>query len=182
MLTSDGVIETVLAEHAGVIGADLTGYRNHVYRVANLCLELSREGGPAPTVDVVTRITTAAVFHDLGIWTAGTFDYLAPSVRLAEAWLETTNRAEWIPETRAMILNHHKITPCRGAHGPLVDAFRQADWIDVTWGAVRGGLPRAFVTGLQRTWPSAGFHARLVALSWQRLRTHPLSPLPMLRV
>ena len=35
----------------------------------------------------------AAAFHDIGIWTAGTFDYLEPSVRVAAAYLTGTGRA-----------------------------------------------------------------------------------------
>jgi hypothetical protein len=44
------------------------------------------------------------------------------------------------------------------------------------------GLPRAMVSELFDRWPSAGFHARLIRLSLARLRTHPWSPLPMLRL
>jgi hypothetical protein len=32
-----------------------------------------------------------------------------------------------------------------------------------------------------QAWPNAGFHRRLAQLAFERLRSHPLSPLPMLR-
>ena len=31
-------------------------------------------------------------------------------------------------------------------------------------------------------WPSAGFHWRLVQLTLERFRTHPLTPLPMVKL
>ena len=57
---------------------DFTAYRNHAYRVVNFCAH-SR---PAPTPRL-EKIALAAAFHDLGIWTAHTFDYLEPSIDLA---------------------------------------------------------------------------------------------------
>jgi len=44
------------------------------------------------------------------------------------------------------------------------------------------GVPHDFVRELLERWPSAGFHWRLVQLSMQRFREHPLNPLPMLRL
>jgi len=43
-------------------------------------------------------------------------------------------------------------------------------------------MPRPFVAGLFATWPSAGFHWRLVTLTLDRSRSHPLTPLPMVRL
>ncbi|HEU0054861.1 MAG TPA: HD domain-containing protein, partial [Longimicrobium sp.] len=78
MLTEIATLDEVLDAHAAELGADFTAYRNHAYRVANLCLALAPD---AP--GRVEKIALAAAFHDLGIWTDGTFDYLPPSVRLA---------------------------------------------------------------------------------------------------
>ena len=38
LLTDLPIVEDVLADHAPELGRDFTGYRNHVYRVANLCV------------------------------------------------------------------------------------------------------------------------------------------------
>lgn len=78
MLTELRVLEDVLLAHAPQLGADLPGYRNHAYRVANLCAALR-----PPDADSHERIAIAAALHDLGIWTADTFDYLPPSIELA---------------------------------------------------------------------------------------------------
>ena len=175
MVTSDPTIDAVLDHHRTALGNDFVGYRNHVYRVVNLCLALGGDNR-----DNREKITVAAVFHDLGIWTACTFDYIAPSASLAREYLAVRSRTDWIPEIEAMILNHHKITPAGG--GRLVESFRHADWIDVSRGVRRFGLARPFIASLIATWPSAGFHWRLVELTLERFRRHPLTPLPMVKL
>ena len=127
------------------------------------------------------KIAIAVAFHDLGIWTDHTFDYLQPSVRLAGAWLAAAGRAAWTPEIAEMILNHHKVTRYRTNAGWLVEPFRRSDWIDVTRGALTFGLPRTLIADLYERWPSAGFHKRLVQLELGHLRKHPLNPLPVFR-
>ncbi|HEU4559137.1 MAG TPA: hypothetical protein VFS20_14850 [Longimicrobium sp.] len=175
LLTEIATLDQVLHAHAAALGGDFTAYRNHAYRVANLCVALS---SPAPAQ--VEKIALAAAFHDLGIWTDGTFDYLPPSIRLAEAWLARAGHAEWTAEITAMISEHHGLRR-RERSGWLVEPFRKADWVDVTRGVLRFGVPRSLVRELHARWPDAGFHRRLVHLSLRRLRTHPLNPLPMFR-
>jgi hypothetical protein len=118
----------------------------------------------------------------LGIWTDRTFDYIAPSIALAREYLVARAREDWITEISAMIADHHKITPSMANPTSLVEPFRQADWIDVTGGLRRFGVPRPCVARLFATWPDAGFHWRLVQLALHRFRTHPLTPLPMVRL
>jgi hypothetical protein len=176
LLTSLPTVEEVLNNHASALAHDLIPYRNHVYRVVNLCLAI--EGDSHVELE---KIAVAAVFHDLGIWTNHTFDYIAPSVAIAREHLAARGRADWIPEIEAMIVDHHKITSSR-AHSPsLAESFRQADWIDVTRGLRRFGLPRTFVASVTAMWPSAGFHRRLVELTIDRWWKHPLNPLPMVK-
>ena len=177
LLTEIAAIDEVLGAHAAALGGDFTGYRNHAYRVANLCLALAPE---AP--GRVEKIALAAAFHDLGIWTDGTFDYLPPSIRLARAHLARVGRTEWDAEITAMISEHHKVTRAGGDPGSLVEPFRRADWIDVTRGLRTFGVPRSLLREVFATWPDAGFHWRLVRLSIHGLRSHPLNPLPMFRL
>src|SRR5262245_14146021 len=176
LLTSLPTVDEVLENHASELGYDLTSYRNHVYRVANLCLAIVGNR----CVDL-EKIAIAAVFHDLGIWTNHTFDYIAPSVALARAHLAARGMADWIPEIEAMIADHHKFTPSHAHPQSLVECFRRADWIDVTRGLRRFGLPRTFIATVDATWPNAGFHRRLVQLTISRLLKHPLTPLPMVK-
>lgn len=171
------VLERVLDEYTAELGGDFVGYRNHAYRVANLCFALS-SGKP----ERLEKIAIAAAFHDIGIWADRTFDYLPPSTRLATAYLEKSGRADWVPEISEIILQHHKLSTYRDNPAWLVESFRRADLIDVSRGLFRFGLPRTFVSELYREWPGAGFHRGLVRLELKRLRTSPLNPLPMVRL
>ncbi len=117
----------------------------------------------------------------MGIWADGTFDYLPPS-RLAAVYLAYSDRTSWTPEISAMILQHHKISRYRGDKGALVEPFRRSDWADVTRGLVTFGLSRRLVRECYVLWPDAGFRRMLGRLELRRLRTHPWSPLPMVRL
>jgi hypothetical protein len=176
LLTRVPTIDDILDSHASALGHDFVAYRNHVYRVVNLCVAIVGDRGE------LEKIATAAVFHDLGIWTDRTFDYIAPSIALAREYLVACAREDWIADISTMIADHHKITPSTANPHSLVEAFRQADWIDVTGGLRRFGVPRRFVARLFARWPDAGFHWRLVQLALDRFLTHPLTPLPMVRL
>ena len=175
LLTRIPTIDDVLNEHATELRDDFSGYRNHVYRVVNLCVALVGRSQ-------LEKIAVAAAFHDLGIWTNRTFDYIEPSIALAHDYLVARARESWIADIEEMIADHHKITRATAAPDSLVEAFRRADWIDVTRGLRRFGISRPFVAHLFATWPSAGFHWRLVTLTLDRFRGHPLTPLPMFKL
>ena len=176
LLTSLPIVEEVLNDHASQLGHDLIAYRNHVYRVVNLCLAVLGDSNVE-----LEKLAVAAVFHDLGIWTNNTFDYIAPSVAIARKHLAARGMMDWIPEVEAMIVDHHKITPSDANPHLLVESFRRADWIDVTRGLRRFGLPRKVIASIATEWPNAGFHPRLVQLAMDRFWKHPLNPLPMVK-
>jgi hypothetical protein len=171
------VLDSVLEAHASELGEDFTAYRNHAYRVVNLCVAFS-PGDPAQ----LEKIAMAAAFHDLGIWTDRTFDYLRPSVSLACAHMARAGKEEWTSEVTEMILQHHKLSPYRGQSHWLVEPLRRADLVDVSKGLFTFGLPRRLLREVFSTWPGAGFHKRLVQLELRRLLTHPWNPLPMVRL
>nr|WP_298132072.1 hypothetical protein [uncultured Pseudoxanthomonas sp.] len=176
MLVSLPTLDALLDTYASKLGADTSGYRNHTYRVANFYWRLLP--GDA---EMLQKLGIALAFHDLGIWTAGTFDYLPPSRQLAREHLQVIGRPAWQPEVDAMIDHHHKITATPADMPASVEAFRRADWIDVSLGMLRFGVPREFVREVMATFPDAGFHRRLASLTLRRLCRHPLSPLPMMR-
>src|SRR6185295_211022 len=91
----------------------------------------------------------------------------------AREYLAARGKADWIPEIEAMIADHHKVTTSRANSQWLVESFRRADWIDVTRGLRRFGLPRPFIAVVAATWPDAGFHRRLVELTIDRWWKHP---------
>ena len=169
-------LDLVLEAHAAALGEDFDAYRNHTYRVVNLHAALS------PCDDATLgKVALAAAFHDLGIWTSHTFDYLAPSIDLACGHVECAGLGDWRDTVAGMIREHHKIRRFEGADDAIIEPFRRADWIDVSLGVLTFGLPRARVREILARWPNSGFHKRLAQLTFKRLRTHPLSPIPVLK-
>lgn len=175
LVTESVLLDELLASSRDVLAGDYDGYRNHCYRVLNFALGLAPAEG-----DARTRLEIACFFHDFGISADGTFDYLEPSAARALAFLRSTGRLHWSGEVRRMVTEHHRITSAAD-HGSHVEAFRCADWADVSLGALRRGLPRGLVAEVRRAFPNCGFHRRLVALTLGRARRHPLRPLPMIK-
>ena len=176
LITVLPLLDELLQQHAAALGADLTAYRNHCCRVINFCAALT-----ASDAERLKKMQIAAAFHDLGIWTDGTFDYLDPSEQRARTYLTQQNQMDAAPEIGAMIQQHHKVTPYSRDPEDLAEAFRKADLVDVSGGLITFGIPRAFVREVRAHFPNAGFHKRLVQLSGKRLLSHPLSPMPMMR-
>jgi hypothetical protein len=169
------LVDDVLELHRHALGRDLPGYRGHVYRTFNFALAL------APSGTAIDQLALAAAFHDLGIWADGTFDYLAPSARRATAYAGEHRPEVDQRELERMVRWHHRLRSCRAAGDDAVEAFRRADWIDVSWGLLRFGLPAGLVREAQAAFPNAGFHRCLlrVALGWAK--RNPTRPLPVLR-
>jgi hypothetical protein len=175
LVERDPLLDDVLELHRAALGADLPGYRGHVYRTFNFALALA-EGSSAKD-----QLALAAAFHDLAIWTDGTFDYLAPSARRALAYAAERRPGVNQRELERMIVWHHRLRRCRAAVDAAVEAFRRADWIDVSWGLLRFGLPAGLVREAQVAFPNAGFHRCLLRVGLGWARRHPTRPLPVLR-
>lgn len=175
--TEAPLLDGILDGWRPALGADYAAYRNHCWRVLNFCAALR-----ASDAEALEKTAIAAAFHDLGIWSDGTYDYLAPSRQLAREYLAHTHQQSWAEEIEMMIEHHHKLTRYRPNPNWLVEPFRQADWVDVTRGRIAHGLPQGFVRDVMAAFPDAGFRHRLVALTLQRIKSHPWSPFPMLRL
>ncbi|MFD3706647.1 HD domain-containing protein [Nocardia sp. NPDC058658] len=177
----DQAIAQQLEPWTARLGADRKAYFHHVLRVLRLAdLLFAHSGEPGEPPSAREEFRTAAVFHDLGIWAAGTFDYLEPSCALAGDWLIARRREDLTDVVGAMIRDHHRVRPAGSATDPA-ELFRRADLIDVTFGARRYGLPFSAYSALTRRYPDSGFHFKLVELTVRRALIHPLSPLPMMR-
>ena len=112
------IIEQILDSYGDFLGKDREGYTNHCIRVAHLCLSIASEKPSS-----LEKICISAAFHDLGIWTAQTFDYLEPSENLAKRYLVSMGKQEWESEIISMISNHHKVSPCKEENMGLTEAF-----------------------------------------------------------
>lgn len=170
------LVEEILGGFAGIIGPDLPAYRNHVYRVINLCFSL----GSFSEIEK-EKIQIAGCFHDIGIWTAGTLDYLGPSEADAAAYLTGRGLEAWIPGIVEMIEMHHALRNRADSPCPLVEPFRRADIADFSLGLIPMGIDRALITAVKKAFPNAGFHKRLAQLGCMWLLRHPLNPMPMFR-
>ncbi len=174
--THNPLIESILSDWRERIGDDYAGYRGHVYRMFNYCLALH----PASDQEK-TKLAIAACFHDIGLWSDHTVDYLAPSVAQAESYLAETGREAWSEEIGLMIEWHHKVRPYRDRQFPLVEVFRKGDLVDFSLGFFKCGLPKSLVKEVKAAIPNAGFHRFLIEGAKDWFAKHPLSPPPFIR-
>jgi hypothetical protein len=174
--TDLALLDDILMPWRDIIGDDFHGYRNHCCRMVNCCLALQE-----CDKETKNKLMIAAAFHDIGIWTEKTLDYLPPSVTPALAYLQENDLQQWTEEITLMIAEHHKLSEYSNQEYPLVELFRKGDLVDFSLGMIRFGLPKAFIRELKKTYPNAGFHRRLMKLGGLWLIRHPLNPLPMMK-
>lgn len=170
---SHTIIESLLQSYKQVISEDYQKYRNHVYRVFLNCILIDT----AKTNE--EKYAIAAVFHDIGIWTNNTIDYLNPSIEEARRYLWQSGLENWIDEIGLMIYWHHKTSSYGGEYAGTVETFRKADYIDVSLGLFTYGVNRKAISVNRKTFPNAGFHVFLVKKITRNLFRHPFNPLPM---
>lgn len=175
ILVEHSTVDAILESARASLKADYAGYRNHVYRVLNFCRALQELDE-----DSMEKLAIAGAFHDLGIWTSHTFDYLGPSCALAMVYLKDHGLSAWSEEIENIIELHHKISAA-GEKGDLAELFRLADNVDVSLGMRRHEVSRETIIAVQKQFPDHGFHMRLALLALKRLVTHPLNPLPMVK-
>ena len=175
MITTYPVIEEVLLAYRSVLGNDYHKYRNHVYRVFLNCLLLDANG------DHAEKYAYAAAFHDIGIWTNQTIDYLEPSISQACSYLAAKEKNELIADITLMIYWHHKVKPYKGISETIVENFRRADWIDVSLGLLHFKTDKKEISKNRTAFPNLGFHWFLIKKIFSNFFRNPLHPLPMFR-
>ncbi len=170
-------IERIITPYAAELGKAFLPYKNHVHRVGMLTLTLLGNA----TENDQHKIAIVAVYHDLGIWTGKTFDYLQPSIGLVYDHLAKNYLTHWADEIEAIIDNHHKLSTYQGAYASNVEAFRRADLIDLTKGLISFGLTARTVKALYTDYPMLGFRRLLLRTFFRHILRHPLDPLPMVK-
>jgi hypothetical protein len=169
------IIDTLLQPFDGEIGLDYNKYKNHVCRVFLNCLLLDNDKNN------VEKYAIAAVFHDIGIWTDHTIDYLDPSIEQAEIYLTESGKQEWVEEISEMISWHHKMSPYQGEYAQTVEVFRKADWMDVSLGLLSFGVDKKQLKQNRQKLPNLGFHLFLIKGVSKYGFKHPFNPLPMFK-
>jgi len=172
---SNKIIEDIMPTFKSAMGSDYDKYKNHVYRVFFNCLLIDCGKNNEE------KYAIAAVFHDIGIWTNHTFDYLNPSIEQAKIYLTERNNAGWLDEISLMIYWHHKMSKYQGTHEEIVETFRKADWIDVSLALLTFKFDKQKINENRRRFPSSGFHMFLIKKTIKNLFKHPLNPLPMFK-
>jgi hypothetical protein len=157
-VTSSRNMESSFKQHEELIGSDYPGYRNHCYRVLSYSLHILHGKVTKPEIKV---IEAAIVYHDIGLWTDKTLAYLEPSsLRAAGVFMDEFTSDE-MRLLHNIIYWHHKITPFEGPNADIVNAVREADWIDATQGLVHQGMPRKHIEAAYKALPVAGFYDTL---------------------
>lgn len=175
MPVENNIIEDILNKNIIYLGKHLDKYKNHVYRVFNLCLKLDGSH------ENIEKYAIASVFHDLGIWTDSTFDYLEPSINQAKKYLIDNNKELLVKEISLMIDMHHKRSKYKGDFEKTVENFRKADWIDVTKGRMNFDVNKNDIEKITKEYPLLGFHKYLLVQTLKQFFKSPLNPLPMFK-
>lgn len=172
---SNKIIEELLQKFKPAINRDYDKYKNHVYRVFFNCLLLDSDKNNED------KYAIAAVFHDIGIWTNHTIDYLDPSIAQVKIYLSETGQRALTDEITLMIYWHHKTSKYKGEYKKTAEAFRKADWIDVSLGIKAFGIDKKKIKETRKKLPNLGFHLFLVKRITKNFFRHPLNPLPMFK-
>ena len=168
------LIEDILKQHRHSLSVHYDKYRNHVYRVFNLTL-LLRENEKTDT----NALAVAAAFHDIGIWTADTLDYLEPSIALAKEYIKDNQLKVSAKLVERIIANHHKVTNYK--EDALAEAFRKADLVDLSLGVISHGVSHREILDLYHLFPEAGFHLFIAGQVIRHSVKHPFNPLPIFK-
>lgn len=168
------IISNILSSYKNELGTNFEKYHNHCCRVFVFASLLSNA-----TEEEQKQLAIASAFHDIGIWTANTLDYLQPSIELAEKYLNQHQLAQWTDSVKDIIDNHHKLTPFK--NNSLAENFRKADLIDLTFGFVKFGLSSAQINENKKLYPALGFQQYIFKVVLKNIVKHPLNPMPIMK-
>lgn len=167
------IIDLILEPYLVFIKEDI-GYINHTKRMLLYALELQELNE-----EQIEKFIIATAFHDLGIWTENSFDYLEPSVELARVYLKEQDKMGYEHDVVQMINEHHKQMAIKNNN--LAELFRKADLIDVSWGLISFGINAKKIQEIKKAFPNNGFHKTLLKWAWKQLKKEPWRPMPMLK-
>lgn len=172
IIEQSSTIDEILNAHHLDLGKDHLGYSGHCYRLLNYVrlMEISEE-------DMLLLEVTIA-YHDLGIWTNKTMDYLEPSWQLAKAYVEKHQLDIDLNHLELIIKGHHKLGVI--SNSPLAEHLRKADQIDLSFGTISHGIDKVGAKQIRAMFPNHGFQMKVLRKVTAYAFCHPLKPFPML--
>lgn len=176
ILTSFEIVDDVMEQFSSITGEHRIAYSNHIYRVLNYWRGLL--GSPT----VPRGVEVAAAFHDIGLWISETPDYRVASIASAKEYLVKHKWNILRPQVERLIDEHHKIFQYRGRWERKVNAFRQADQIDLAKGLMTYGLDKQYIGDVYMAFPSNGFHMFVARRVLCRAIKNPINPFPMVHM
>lgn len=149
-IITNSTIDSILDFYRSELGENYEPYKNHVYRVYNF------SASQVTSNESLEKLAIAAAFHDIGIWTNNTLDYLGPSAQLAKEYCTKQNLSFLQSrEIEIMINNHHKLSKVKVSE--LAEIFREADLIDLSFGIFSKGRSRNEIRKIRSLLPNKGF-------------------------
>jgi hypothetical protein len=168
------LLSFILESYRQNLGADFDKYHNHCQRVFAYSVKLCKVNKTQEQ-----QLAIAAAFHDIGIWTADTFDYLDPSVTLAKKYLIENGLESWCTVVAEIIMQHHKLTAFKS--NKLAESFRQADLVDLSLGLITFGIAFNDIKALNEQYPTFGFHRFIAGQIVKNVVRHPFNPVPIVK-
>jgi hypothetical protein len=180
-LPADSASETeaaraCLAELRGLCGQENGPMERHGLRVYEIARELGRRRGVEVDLELLECV---AWLHDAGLYpgAASADTYVLDGRRLLERVLTSFGwPAERVALAGDAVERHHELRP-QWKRGAEVELIRRADLIDVSGGAIRFALDRAWLRDLAARVPRAGLVREITRLVAGALRSRPLTML-----
>lgn len=173
--TNIALLEEILEPFKKAIGTHFQGYRNHCYRIIHLCCT-----DKPFSADEFEKIVIASAFHDLGLFTNNSLDYLPSSTELAKSYLKEVEKSHFSYEISLIIDLHHKVTSYQGKYD-LVETFRKADLADFSLGLITSGISSNKIKSIKQAFPNKGFHKMLVLETIKWLIKYPFRRIPIFK-
>ena len=173
IITENENFALIFDKFSSLLGDDLQAYSGHCYRMLNYMNYWGLEE------DELHVASIALPFHDIGVWTHNTMDYLEVSFLEARKYIRM-NKIEVDEEAvESMILGHHKIRSIR--ENDLSEKTRKADLVDLSFGMLSFGIPGKQMKAIKKAFPYAGFQKSIYGRVMGYAFRHPGNPFPMMK-
>jgi hypothetical protein len=152
----------------------------HCLRVRRIAAELASRRGWQIDDEV---LTVAAILHDIGLYPSASRGgvYTADGAALARQILPAHGWSPARVDRCAEAIDRHHELRAQLTLGGEVEALRLADLVELSGGALRFGLDRAWLRALNKAVPRRGLPAELAREVGRALRERPLTLLRIFR-